>query len=94
MNFEVLIPIIAVSIPLAVVVGVFIVKPIAAALGQATAKSVDDPRLGQLVARLEATQERLERVERKLDRVEEAQDFNRQLSRPAGGPLPPPSTGA
>lgn len=94
MNFEVLIPIIGVSIPLAVVVGVFIVKPIAAALGQATKKSVDDPRVGQLVARLEATQERLDRVERKLERVEEAQDFHRQLSRPAGGPLSPPSPGA
>lgn len=81
-GLEILIPIIGVSIPLAAAVGVFIVKPIAKALGSSS-QSVQDPRVAQLAARLQQTEERLERMERGLRRVEEAQDFHRQLSNPA-----------
>lgn len=76
----ILIPIIALSIPLVAVIGGAIVKPIVKAISESN--RTDDARVKQLAAQLEVAEERLERMERTLRRVEEAQDFHRQLARP------------
>jgi hypothetical protein len=74
-----LIPIIAVSIPLVVVAGRFIVQPIVTAIS----RNADGRNTGQIVAplaqRLEAAEDRIQELERSLERVVEEQAFERQL---------------
>lgn len=74
-----MIPIIAVSIPLVVVAGRFIVQPIVTAIS----RNADGRNTGQIVAplaqRLEAAEDRIQELERSLERVVEEQAFERQL---------------
>lgn len=76
----VLVPLTALAIPLAGVVGHVVVKPIVEAISrlseaQASARAVQPPPEGQLL-RLE---ERLGALEHTLGRIEEEQEFQRRL---------------
>jgi hypothetical protein len=84
----VLIPIIAVSIPLVAVIGRVIVQPIVNAL----ARSNDNQRLAssadsdQRLARMEA---QLAMMEQSVARIAEAQDFQAKLLAGPAAPIPP-----
>jgi hypothetical protein len=84
--FPLLIPLAAVSIPLVVVIGKFLVQPIVQALSKMTeaqeslGRGVAD---AQRIARLE---DRLESIERSLRPLMEEREFQRQLHRPPPAP--------
>lgn len=78
-HLGVLIPIIAMMIPLTIVAGRFVIQPIVQALGKLAERQGDAETVGHLAGRLDAQNERLDRIETVLRRLEEAQDFHRQL---------------
>ena len=82
-----MIPIIALLIPLTVVVGKVIVAPLAKALGDS--ESGSGPELREAVgARLAAIEARIDGIEDAMHRVLETEDFYRKLAaapRPSGG---------
>jgi hypothetical protein len=89
-NLGILIPIIAMMIPLTAVAGRYVVQPIVQALGKLAERQPDAQNVAQLAGRLDAQQERLERIEQVLRRLEDAQSFHRELGGdPRGTSLPP-----
>ena len=82
--FGVLIPIIAVCIPLVAVTGRYVVQPLVQALAQLNdVKSRElSPAATEQIARLEG---RLEEMERMLAHVLEEQEFQKALQAPASG---------
>ncbi len=89
MDPALLIPIIALMIPLTIVTGRFVIQPIVNALGKLADKQPTSGELANMAGRLAATEERLENIERVLYRLEEAQSFHRELRAPS---RPPEST--
>lgn len=88
-NLGILIPIIALMIPLTAVTGRYVVQPIVQALGKLAERQPDAQNVAQLAGRMDAQQERLERIEQVLRRLEDAQSFHRELGGdPAGTRLP------
>jgi len=75
-----ILPIMALSIPLVIVTGRFLVQPITLALSKATERSWGGEETEPLERRLARTEEQLEAMERALRHVAEAQDFPRQLA--------------
>ena len=74
-----LIPIMAVSIPLVVVAGRFVVQPILQTLNRQAELQSAARDVAPLAKRLEATEERLAQIEKSLDRVLEEQEFQGRL---------------
>jgi len=75
----ILIPIIAMMIPLTIVAGRFVIQPIVQALGKLAEKQGNMENVAHLAGRLDAQGERVDRSETLLRRLEEALDFHRQL---------------
>jgi CRISPR/Cas system CMR subunit Cmr4 (Cas7 group RAMP superfamily) len=84
-----LIPIMAISIPLVIVTGRFVIQPIVQALSRLSEQQGGSKDIGRLEQRMAHTEERLEGIERALNRLAEAQDFHRQLrAAPPAGAAP------
>ena len=78
-NVWVLIPLMALSIPLAAVVGRVVIKPVVDAITQLSGAQAASRSTAPIEQRLAATEERLASIERILTKVVEEQDFQRQL---------------
>jgi hypothetical protein len=91
-NVWVLIPLMALSIPLAAVVGRVVIKPVVDAITQLSGAQASGRMTAPIEQRLAATEERLAGIERLLEKVVEEQDFQRKLmsSRPPAKELTPP----
>jgi hypothetical protein len=90
-NVWVLIPLMALSIPLAAVVGRVVIKPVVDAITQLSgAQAAAGRTTPQFEQRLAATEERLAGIERLLEKVVDEQDFQRKLM---AGRQPPSSPG-
>jgi hypothetical protein len=74
-----LIPIIAVSIPLVVVAGRFVVQPITSAVLKLAESQAAAKNAAPLEQRLAYTEERLARLEKTLETLVEEQRFTREL---------------
>jgi hypothetical protein len=74
-----LVPLLALSIPVIVVLGKFVVEPLSRAIMKAVERDRGSQELAPLAERLIATEERLERMERSLTRLLEEQEFRREL---------------
>jgi hypothetical protein len=73
------IPIIALCIPLAAVVGRSIIQPLIAARSPQT----DDRRVQMLEQRLALVEQSMEAMERSMGRIAEVAEFHRELAAPA-----------
>jgi len=82
---EDLLPILGISIPLVVVVGKFVIQPMAELIAKTMQQSRLEESSKPLADRMAATEERLERIERSLTRLVEEQEFRRELRSPESG---------
>jgi hypothetical protein len=76
------IPIVALSIPLAAVVGKFIVQPLVGA----RLPQPEDRRIQMLEHRLALMEQSMEAMERSMGRIAEVAEFHRELAAPAQPP--------
>jgi hypothetical protein len=84
--FPFLIPLAALCIPLTVVVGKYIVQPLA---GVRNPQAGDDRRIQMLEQRLALMEQNVESMERSMARISEVADFHRELAAPSAAPPPP-----
>ena len=86
---QLMIPIIALSIPMVAVAGRFVVKPLVEAITRAGSERTNREQQA-LAGRLALLEERLGGMERTLRQVQEAQSFQAQISAGRGQPVPVP----
>jgi hypothetical protein len=75
----VLVPMMALAIPLAAVIGHVVVKPIVNAISKLPAAPAARGAVAPTDRQLQQVEERLAALERTLGRIEEEQDFQRKL---------------